>query len=186
MKITFITTNGSKFEEVSRVMAEFGIELEQLNESYEEDHDKGMTEIAKESAKKMAERLQKPVMVDDTGVFIDAYKNFPGPLAKFVFANLGYEGLFKLLDGEDPAGHFETAAAYCEPGGEPQVFTGQMKGHFIIKSDLGDPGFMPYMQIFVPDGFEKTIAELSVEEKNSISHRAAAFRKLGEYLSSKP
>lgn len=183
MKITFVTTNRNKFEEVSGVLGEFGIELEQLNESYEEDHDKGMTEIAKSSVKKLAERLQKPVIVDDTGVFIDAYNNFPGPLAKFVFQNLGYKGLFKLLEGEPKSGHFETAAAFCEPGGEPQVFTGQMKGHFIIKSKLEDPGFMPYMQIFVPDGFGKTISELTVEEKNSISHRAAAFRELGKYIS---
>ncbi len=186
MKLTFITTNKTKFEEVERIMSEFGVELEQLDMSYEEDHDKGMTEIAKESAKKMAERLQKPVLVDDTGVFIDAYNNFPGPLAKFVFTNLGYKGLFKLLEGESKAGHFETAAAYCQPGNEPVVFIGRMNGQFVIKKDLKDPGFMPYMQIFVPDGFDKTIYELSIEEKNSISHRAAAFRKLGKFISSKP
>jgi XTP/dITP diphosphohydrolase len=184
-KIIFITTNKSKFEEVSRIMSEFDIEVEQLDTSYEEDHDLGIVEIAKQSAKKMAEKLGKPVMVDDTGVFIDAYNNFPGPLAKFVFKNLGYPGLFKLLEGVDPAGHFETAAAYCEPGGESQVFIGKMTGKFIIKQDLEDAGFMPYMQIFIPTGFDRVISKLTVEEKNSISHRAAAFRELGKYINGK-
>ena len=166
-------------------MAEFDIEVEQLNVSYEEDHDLGMEEIARQSAKKMSDKLGKPVMVDDTGVFIDHYNNFPGPLAKFAFKNLGYEGLFKLLDGVDPKGHFETAAAYCKPQGEPEVFLGRMEGKFIIKKDLEDAGFMPYMQIFIPTGFDKVISDLNIEEKNSISHRAVAFRKLGQYIKSK-
>lgn len=184
-KVTFITTNNSKFEEVSRVLSAMDIEIEQLNISYEEDHDKSIAEIAKDSAKKMAETLGKPVMVDDTGVFIDYYKNFPGPVAKFVFKNIGYEGLFKLLEGVNKAGHFETAAAYCEPGQEPEVFLGRMGGEFIIRKDLKAPGFMPYMQIFIPKGFDRVISDLTIEEKNSISHRASAFRKLGKYLKSK-
>lgn len=184
-KITFITTNKMKFEEASRIMAEFDIEIEQLDIPYEEDHDLGIEEIAKQSAKKMAEKLGKPVMVDDTGVFIDAYKNFPGPVAKFVFQNIGYPGLFKLLEGVDPSGHFETAAAFCEPGGTPHVFSGRMAGKFIIARDLQEAGFMPYMQIFVPNGFDRTISELTTEEKNSISHRAEAFRKLAKFIKDK-
>jgi XTP/dITP diphosphohydrolase len=184
-KVTFVTTNDMKFEEVARILGGYGIEIEQLNTSYEEDHDKTIGEIAKESAKKLAKKLNKPVIVDDTGVFIDHYKNFPGSVAKFVFQNIGYEGLFKLLGGIDPKGHFETAAAYCEPGEEPQVFFGRMEGRFITRNDLKDERFMPYMQIFQPCGFSKVISELTIEEKNSISHRADAFRKMGKYLSKK-
>lgn len=185
MSIIFVTTNNSKFEEVSQVLSEFNIRIKQLNESYPEDHDKTISEIAKESAEYLANKLKQPVIVDDTGVFFDCYKDFPGPVAKFVFQNLGYEGLFKLLKGTDKKGHFETAAAYCDPGGIPQVFLGRMDGEFIIKKELKDPKFMPYMQIFIPKGFDRVISELTVGEKNSISHRAAAFRKLGQFLKNK-
>jgi non-canonical purine NTP pyrophosphatase (RdgB/HAM1 family) len=182
MKLTFVTTNRAKFNEVKGLLKSYDIELEQLDISYEEDHDKTISEIAANASLSLANRLKKPIVVDDTGVFFSAYKNFPGPLAKFVFQNLGYKGIFKLLKNESREGYFETAIGFCRPGGKPQVFLGRLKGRFVEKKKLKNPGHLPYMQIFIPKGFSKTIDNFSSEEKNQISHRTQAFRQLGEYL----
>jgi non-canonical purine NTP pyrophosphatase (RdgB/HAM1 family) len=182
MKLTFVTTNRAKFNEVKGLLKSYDIELEQLDISYEEDHDKTISEIAANASLSLANKLKKPIVVDDTGVFFSAYKNFPGPLAKFVFQNLGYKGIFKLLKNESREGYFETAIGFCRPGGKPQVFLGRLKGRFVEKKKLKNPGHLPYMQIFIPKGFSKTIDNFSSEEKNQISHRTQAFRQLGEYL----
>lgn len=102
-RLIFITSNKHKVEEIGAVLKDFGIEIEQLKMEYEEDKEAGMEEVAKKAAKQLAEKLKKPVIVEDTGLFFKAYNNFPGPMPKFVFSGIGYEGIFKLLEG---IGHY--------------------------------------------------------------------------------
>jgi len=99
MRITFITTNKHKFVEVSQLLRGYQIELEHLDQSYEENHDTSLEEIARNASYTMAYALQQTVVLEDTGLFFEAYDGFPGALPKFVFATLGYQGIFKLLEG---------------------------------------------------------------------------------------
>lgn len=184
-KIVFVTTNKHKFQEVKSILKDYPIELERVSLEYEENHDQGIEKIARRAAKKLANELKKPVMVEDTGLFFKAYHNFPGALPKFVINSLGFKGIFKLLEGESREAHFKIAAAFCEPGGEPVLFEGIMKGKITKKVYNKDKDVMPYDKIFIPEGQNKTISDLTMKEKNSLSHRAEAFRKFGKYIAKK-
>lgn len=187
MKIAFITTNKGKFEEVENLFQDYSIDVEWINRKYEEDNDDTIEETAKKAAKKLADELKMPIVLEDTGLFFEAYEGFPGPSPKFVFKTLGYKGIFKLLDSDSRKAYFQTFAAYCEPGSEPMTFSGEMRGEITteIFNAEKDFDFMPYDRIFIPDGKKVTISGMTMEEKNQLSQRSKAFRKLGEFLKSR-
>ena len=182
MKISFVTTNKYKFKEVQDILGDYPVELYWLNMDYEENHDEKLEEIARGAAKKLADKLNKPIVLEDTGLFFEAYNNFPGALPKFVINSIGFRGIFKLLDGESRGAYFKTVAAFCEPGSEPILFEGVMKGEITEKVYNENKDEMPYDKIFIPKGKNKTISEITLKEKNSFSQRAKAFKKFGEYI----
>ena len=182
MKVIFITTNKHKFAEVQDILKSYSVAVEQLAVDYEENHDASIDEVARTAAEKLANELKKPVVLEDTGLFFAAYDGFPGALPKFVFKTLGYRGIFKLLAGESREAYFKTVAAYCEPGQEPVLFEGVMKGIITETVYNEDKDEMPYDRIFIPEGKDVTISDMTLQEKNSFSQRAAAFRKFGEYM----
>ncbi|HLC43737.1 MAG TPA: RdgB/HAM1 family non-canonical purine NTP pyrophosphatase [Patescibacteria group bacterium] len=184
MKIAFVTTNKGKFEEVENLLKSYGVDVEWINRKYEEDNDDTVEDTAKKAAKKLADELKKPIVLEDTGLFFEAYDGFPGPSPKFVFKTLGYKGIFKLLDGDSKKAYFETFAAYCEPDGEPMTFSGKMQGEITTQvfNAEKDFDFMPYDRIFIPEGEDRTISDMTMEEKNQLSQRSKAFREFGEFL----
>lgn len=184
MKLIFVTSNKHKVEEIGFELEKYGIELEQSNIGYEENKDESMVEVAKRASKQLAEKLRKPVIMEDTGLFFSAYNNFPGAMPKFVFNGIGFEGIFRLLEGKDRSAHFKTVIGYCEPNNEPIIFEGEMFGAIIDQVREPEKEGMPYARIFVPDGKKLTCIEMEKEEKSSVSQRSKAARKLGEYLTS--
>lgn len=184
MKIAFVTTNKGKFEEVESLFKTYGIEVKWLKQKYEEDSDDTIEDTAKKAAKKLADELKMPIVLEDTGLFFEAYEGFPGPSPKFVFSTLGYKGIFKLLDGESRKAYFQTIAAYCKPGDDPVTFSGEMRGEittkiFNLDKDINS---LPYDRIFIPEGKKVTISDMTMDEKNQLSQRSVAFRKLAEFL----
>jgi XTP/dITP diphosphohydrolase len=184
-KIAFVTTNKHKFEEIDAVLREFGIELEHLDVDYPEDKEKEMKEISLEAAKNLANELNKALFVENTGLYFNAYNNFPGAQPKFVYNSLGFDGILKLLEGVDRSAYFKTVVAYCEPDGEPISFEGIMTGQISDVVYSGDKDAMPYDHIFIPDNYQKAIVDINMEEKNSFSQRGKATRLFGEYLNNK-
>jgi len=182
MTIFFITTNRHKVKEAQEVLNGYNISIEQLVLEYEENHDSDIEEIARDAAKKLADKLEKTVIVEDTGVYFAAYQNFPGALPKYVFNSIGYKGIFKLLEKEDRSAYFRSVIGYCEPGKNPLTFDGVMTGKITEKVVNKEKDCLPYERIFIPEEYEVTTSEISITEKNAISHRGKAFRKLGEFL----
>ncbi len=124
------------------------------------------------------ENLNTPVMVDDTGFFIDALKGFPGPYAAYVLHSIGNTGILKLMEGiPDRTARFTTAIAFADEQGV-QVFKGTIDGR-ITHAPRGKGGF-GYDPIFDIDG--KTLAELPLEEKSRISHRARALMAFHDWF----
>lgn len=123
-------------------------------------------------------------LADDTGLEVDALDGEPGVFsARYAGESVTYEeNVIKLL--ENMAGksnrhaRFRTAVAFV--GGEEKLFEGICEGK-IIESPRGEGGF-GYDPVFVPDGYDKTFAELTSKEKNVISHRGKALEKAIEYL----
>ncbi|MDD5253769.1 MAG: RdgB/HAM1 family non-canonical purine NTP pyrophosphatase [Candidatus Nanoarchaeia archaeon] len=182
INITFVTTNKHKFEEVKHFLRDYPINLEHLERGYDENHDLTAEEISSNAAKKLAEELNKKVIVEDTGLYFEAFNNFPGIFPKFVMNSIGYKGILKLLKGENRNAYFRTVAAFCEPGKEPKIFDGTMKGRITTKVYDIDKDAMPYNRIFIPDNKKKPISSMTLEERNSFSQRAQAFKKFGDFI----
>lgn len=182
LKILFITTNKHKFQEVRDILAEFDIEVEHELMKYPEDNEDDMEEVSKKAAKLLAEKFGKPVVLEDTGLFFEAYNDFPGAQPKFIFNAIGYDGIFRLLKDKNRNAYFKTVAGYCEPGEEPVLFEGIMRGRITEKVFNEDRDSMPYDRVFIPDGYNVTISDMDMETKNSFSQRAQAFKKFGRFL----
>jgi len=181
-QVTLITTNRSKAEEIADALKPYGVLLNHESVQYAEDKEAHMEEVCMTAARELSASLRKNVMVDDTGIFFEACNNFPGALPKFVVRGIGLEGILRLLAGQPRGAYFETVIGYCEPGGEPRCFSAQMRG--MITESIFEPidHAMSYDSIFIPDGFEKPVCQMTLEEKTTISQRAQAVRKLGEFL----
>ena len=98
MKITFVTKNLNKVKEFKQIL-EPEIKVEQLDHNYLELRSDSPEEIAKLAAKQMAEKFQKPVVVEDSGLFITALKDFPGTSSAYIHKRIGLKGILKLMEG---------------------------------------------------------------------------------------
>ena len=185
MKLFIATGNNYKVHEMSLMLSEFGIELEQKNIPVVEPDLDSVEEIAVEKAKQAFEELNQPVIAEDTGVYFEAYNNFPGQLAKRIYLGIDFEGLISLIKlKENKKAYFKTAVAYFD-GKESKVFSGKMEGTLLEKIVSPEKDRLPYEKIFVPNDFDNALVDISVEEKNKISHRSKATKKLGEWLANK-
>ena len=181
MKLYFVTGNRGKFEEARRVLAGCGVELEMLPDAPKlEVQSMDVRDVARWAAYTAYLATGKPVVVEDTGLYIDALNGFPGAFAAQVYKTIGLRGVLKLLDGvENRRARFVTAVVAVIP---PRVVeaVGVVEG-VIVEEPRGSGGF-GYDPIFRPLGSDKTFAEMSLEEKNRWSHRGRAFRQLCRLL----
>ena len=180
--LLLVSTNDFKFDEIRKILAGYGAKLEQKKTELDEPDLKSLEEIALAKARHAYSLAKKPLIVEDTGVFFDALPGFPGTKAKRAWLELGYEGLFKKLEGKDRSARFKSVICLMNSPMDYRFFAGELKGRILEKVVQPDARRLPYEKIFEPDGRNKALVEFSVEEKNAFSHRAVAARKLGEYL----
>ena len=165
-----VTGNPHKAREVA---AFFGgtLEIEHVSLDCPEFRHDDVREIAKGKASFAYLQLGRPLIVDDTALFIRALRGFPGPYAAYVLGTIGNPGILRLMEGSaDRFARFETAIAYAWDGGI-EVFLGVLEGT-ITQAPSGESGF-GYDPIFAYN--ERTLAELDVLEKSRMSHRARAL-----------
>lgn len=176
MKITFVTSNAGKAEEVSRYL---GLHIEHVGLNIQEIQSLDLEEIVKDKAEKAYEKLKKPLLVEDVSLVFHSFGNLPGPLIKWFEKELGYDGLCDMVKGENRS----CTATVCygfHDGENIQIFSGVMEGE-VADSPRGNNSF-GWGPIFVPKGMEKTYSELTKEEQNEISFRRKALEKLKESL----
>ncbi|ABU81363.1 XTP/dITP diphosphatase [Ignicoccus hospitalis] len=182
-KVYFLTSNPHKAKEVSDVLSQFSIEVVPLKGEKLEIQADSVEEVARFAAEEAKKRFkERPLLLEDSGLFVDALKGFPGPYSNYVYRTLGLEGLLKLMEGvEDRRARFVCAAALVKEDDKIVIEVGEVEGE-IAYEPRGDKGF-GFDPIFVPLGYEKTFAELGEEVKKRISHRARAFMKIAKHLS---
>jgi XTP/dITP diphosphohydrolase len=181
-ELLFATSNKHKVAEVQQILSEFQLRVRPLDLKGTEIQSDDILAIAAYASRGASERARRPVFVEDAGLFIEALGGFPGPYSSYVFRKLGPEGVLHLLgdDVKNRWAFFRSALAYCEPGGEPAVFEGSIRGR-IVAGPAGSEGF-GFDPIFVPEGGAKTLAEMSLDEKCRISHRAISVRRFGAWF----
>lgn len=174
MKIIFLTGNQGKLSEATSIIPEIeGIEID-LPEVQEIDAKKIIENKLKEAAKHLEDNL----IVEDTSLYLDGLGGLPGPLIKWFMKTIGNEGLVKIADSFGNKAEARTWIGYLN-NGKVEFFEGVIKG--TIVEPRGENGF-GWDAIFQPEGYEKTFAEMTMEEKNELSMRKIAFQRLKDYL----
>ncbi len=181
LRLYFITSNLGKFEEAKRKLEKYGIELEWIRRKVEEPRGEDVKEVARKTMERLLseERLPEYTFLEDAGLFIRSLKGFPGPYSAYVFSKIGYQGILKLMEGvKDRYAEFRAAIALWD-GREIRIFEGKCPGK--ISEEAKGTGGFGYDPIFVPEGYEKTFAEME-QEKDKISHRAKAIEGMVRFL----
>ena len=179
--ITFITGNKHKVIEAENIFKDYDIKLEHVDLGYCEPQGT-LDEVAKSGAKYASRKLNKPVIVEDAGLFIKALEGFPGTYSSYVQDTLGNSGILKLLeDADDRYAEFRSVIGYCTPNSEPKVFLGKVSGE-IASCEKGDLGFAFDPIFYVPEK-DKTFGELTTEQKNQFSHRKNSLEKFIKWYS---
>ena len=187
-KIYFITGNKHKFKEITKLFQneELEYDLKQKTAATIEIQAPSIKEVALFKLNSIKTNFNNSYFVEDTGFFIDVpLKGFPGVYSKFVLNTIGNKGILKLInDYRNTVAHFEAVIAlYFQPLDKIFTFEGSVEGK-VSEEIKGTSGF-GYDPIFIPNELpNNTFGELSMEEKNSISHRAKALQKLLIFLKS--
>ncbi len=184
--LCFVTGNSNKFKEVSEFFKSNNIKFDLTSSNAEplEIQAENLEEIALFKLKSVKKKVNGSFFVEDAGFFVDEpLKGFPGVYSSFVLEKLGCEGILKLISDFDEAkAHFSAVIAlYYKPLNESFVFEGNVHGK--VASSMRGSGGFGFDPIFIPhEKPNRTFAELSPFEKNSISHRGRALEKLVDFL----
>jgi XTP/dITP diphosphohydrolase len=173
----FVTQNAHKYQEARRTLDPFGIKIRKVAYPKTEIQSTDLGDIARFAAEEAAEKYDRTVLVEDSGLFVKALNGFPGPYSSYVHATIGVEGLVRLMSQERRReAYFQASLVVASPRGTSQEFSGRAYGTISRKS-AGKQGF-GFDPIFIPKGTRKTFAEGGSEFKDRYSHRAIAFRNL--------
>jgi XTP/dITP diphosphohydrolase len=188
-RIVLASRNAGKLVELRRILGT-GFVLEALPETAPEVDETGATfeENALLKARSAAEATGLPAVSDDSGLAVDALNGMPGVLsARWSGRHGDDEANLELVLGqvggvpdERLGAAFVCAAAVVTPSGVERVVRGEVRGR-LVRDRRGTNGF-GYDPIFVPEGEDRTTAEMPSAEKDAISHRGRAFRALAEVL----
>jgi len=180
MKAIFVTTNEHKRREVQKIL---GFELERAEFDLPEIQAIDPAEVAAEkalAARQALEASDLPVLVEDSGLMVDAWDGFPGALTKWLMRSVGNDGLLRMLsESEDRSARAVCVVALAEADGTVRTFRGEVPGT-LAQRPRGAGGF-GYDPVFVPEWSSMTYAEMG-EGKNADSHRARAFRAVREWF----
>jgi XTP/dITP diphosphohydrolase len=192
-RIAIASRNTHKLREIGRICADWPVEwltVDNHEGPWPDVEETGSTylENALLKARAGAAALGEPALADDSGIEVDALGGRPGPRsARFAGEDTtdrrNLDQLIRALKGVPGSGRtarYRCVAVLAFPDGREVFGEGTCEGTLVGKP-RGTRGF-GYDPIFVPEGWDRTMAELSDEEKDRISHRGRAFRALGETL----
>lgn len=161
-KPIYLTGNKGKFEEAQHIFKDmYGFDIEIKNPDFEiiEIQAKSCAEVVKFSVKYACEKLGRPCIKSDSGLYIDALGGLPGPYNAYFDKQIGVDKFLELFQNEtNRKARLEDCFAYCEPGEEPIVFTGGGSG-WVAKTARGNLGRW-HDKFYIPDGETETLSEL--------------------------
>ena len=179
--VAFVTSNPGKAREASLLL---GIPVVARALDLREVQSLDFAEVVRAKAAAAASALGQPVLVEDSGLVLPAWKGYPGPLTKWAVGAVGEAGFARLAHAwGDPRAEAVSTLGLARPGDAEEavlVAEGRVPGA-LAPEPRGASGF-GWDVIFVPDGESRTFAEMPLPEKNAISHRARSFAALRRLL----
>jgi XTP/dITP diphosphohydrolase len=174
--VLFVSSNKNKFNEAKNILSKNGINLGFFKSSLREIQAESIKEIAALKVDEAYRQCNKPVIVEDAGLFVESLNGFPGPFSSYVFKTIGNSGILRLVKTNRKA-KFQSVVAYCDNKFGVVLFDAKVEGKISKNSKGKGWGYDP---IFIPNGQNKTYAMLS--NKNQISHRYKALKKFSNWF----
>lgn len=189
-EVVFASHNAGKIKEIKELLQPFGINVKSALDMELPDVEETGSTFAENSLLKsqtIAELTGLPCIADDSGLCVDALNGAPGVYSARYAPNRDFDkGMEKLLaemaqsPNKSRKAHFSCVISLAFPNGGYELFEGRVDGHIAAeKQGIGGFGYDP---LFIPDGFAKSFAQMSKDEKNQVSHRGRAVEKLKAYL----
>ena len=186
-KLVFASHNKGKIKEIKKMLEPYGVEVlsgEDLNLEDVEETGTTFEENAKLKAFAAYKETGLPSLADDSGLCVDALGGRPGVYSARYAPNRDFEKAMQMLLGEiaetktnDRSAHFSCFLVLAEGEDKCSVFEGRVDGKIAEqRSGTGAQGF-GFDPIFIPNGHDRTFADMTPEEKGSMSHRGRAFAK---------
>ncbi|WP_312356867.1 RdgB/HAM1 family non-canonical purine NTP pyrophosphatase [Empedobacter sp.] len=187
MELIFATHNNNKVKEVTKMLPSY-LSMKSLTDInfFDEIEETGTTfeENAQLKAKTIFDKTGKNIFADDSGLVIEALDGAPGVYsARYAGTGKDEDNIAKALkelEGKTNRKAYFISIFCLILDGKEYFFEGRVNGT-IATEIMGKNGF-GYDPIFIPDGFSKSFAQMSPEEKNAISHRGKAVEKLNDFL----
>ncbi len=180
MKVTLITGNEHKLRNVKANLGSYGIEVEGEAIDTPEIQASEVGEVAEYSAIYANKLLKKPVLKMDVGFEISCLGGFPGPFVKYINEWLLPEKILEMIKEEkDRKARFVDVVSYCSGAKKVQSFKMILDGT-LVDTVRGENGW-GIDKIFMPEGFDKTLAEMTDEERDKV-WGAEHWKDLASYL----
>lgn len=183
-ELVIASHNQGKIKEFKEMLSPFGVTVYSATDLNLPDVEETGTTFAENAALKaeaLAEFCGKPCLADDSGLCVDALNGRPGVYSARYAPNRDFDKAMEMLVGElkesgsaDWSAHFSCVLALKVPEQEVRFFEGRVDGR-IIENRRGNNGF-GFDPVFVPDGYDRTFAEMTADEKTQISHRGRAVK----------
>lgn len=172
-RFVVVTGNPNKLREAARILGETpaheDLDLPEIQSL-------DLLEVLRAKAREAWRRLERPLVVDETGLALAALGGFPGPLVKWMLRAVGPEGIARTAHRLGDSRATAQCALIYHDGTREIVARGDVPGR-LAEVPRGRAGF-GWDPIFQPSGSDKTYAEMSEEEKDSVGHRGLAWRRL--------
>ena len=177
-ELFFASSNEHKFQEAERILANLGMQINLFKTTLEEIQSNNLNDIAEKKAINAYDLIQKPVIIEDDGLFINTLNGFPGPYSSYVYDTIGNKGIMDLLENSKVRdAKFVSIIAYCDSDCDVKLFESSIPGKISSIIEKGGWGYDP---IFIPDGESKTYANVS--DKDKFSHRSVALTKFSNWF----
>lgn len=189
-KLVLATDNENKINEIKDILSDLPIEILSKAEIGLEnlkviEDGKTLIDNSLKKAREISKHTDYLVVADDTGLFVEKLDGNPGVYSSRYAGEDGndkknVELLLKNLNGEESRAYFETVICLITEDKKEYIVSGKCFGK-LLATVRGENGF-GYDPVFLPDGFDRTFAELGSKQKNEISHRRKAIENLREIL----
>lgn len=173
-ELYFASSNKHKYQEAKKILKSFGISINFFKIELEEIQSNSLSEIALKKSIQAFQKLKKPVIVEDDGLFINSLGGFPGPYSSYVFNTIGNKGILRLLSNTRTA-KFVSNISFSDKNFS-KSFEAMINGKISKTSKGIGWGYDP---IFIPLNSKKTFAQL--QNKNELSHRYKALKKFANW-----
>src|SRR3989338_4979542 len=167
MEIYFATTNPGKVQSLQRDLGKYDISVIQQPIDLIEPRSNDVQEIAQSKIQQAYAQIKKPTIVIDAGFYIDELNGFPRAFVNFSLETIGLEGILRLVEGKSGGCEFRECLAYMDQTlEEPKYFVAHVRGQLANapRGSMQKHLWSILGLIFIPEGSEKTLAEMSHDE----------------------